>query len=349
MRRAAYLATTAVGTTSPNPKVGAVIAHGGRVLSEGLFRVDGGPHAEVDALSRLPVESRALLPEATVYVTLEPCSIFGRTPPCADRLLAEGVGKVVVGALDATPGVCGEGLRTLRAGGVVVAFGLGQDICFELARPRNVFAAQGRPYVILKQAVSADGFVGREGRPVPITSDMANLISHGWRAESDAILIGSRTFATDAPSLTTRLVAGKSPDVVVLDTGGRLSPKLVAAHFTGGDTPPRRLFYASAKPVAAADATADVETIPLTGNAIENLLSSLCSRRVGRLLVEGGPATLRVFAEAGLWDEYREWTSPQRLAPGQGRAVPAFRPAGLLQSERGVGCDTLRIYTRGPR
>ncbi len=349
MQRAAYLATTAVGTVSPNPPVGAVIRLGDRIISEGLFRIDGGPHAEIDALTRLPDHLLASLPEATMYVTLEPCSIFGRTPPCTTRLLAERVGRVIVGALDFTPGVCGEGLRLLRVGGTELRFGLAQGLCFALAQPRNTFAADRRPYVTLKQAVSSDGYVGRRGNPVMITQTMANVLSHRWRAESDAILIGSRTFITDVPSLTTRHVSGASPDVVVLDVGGRLSPKLVARHFARGGTD-RRIFYASAKPVAIADSAVEVTSIALPGDdRINALLVALHGQRVGRLLVEGGPATLRLLAKEKCWDEYREWSSETSLSLGEGAAVPAFRPAGFLQQTHRVGLDTLRIYSRVQR
>ncbi len=350
IRRAVYLATTCIGETSPNPQVGAVLALGGQIVSEGLYRRDGGPHAEVDALARLSPVQRSRLPDSTMYVSLEPCSIYGRTPPCAERLLREGVGRVVVAALDFTPGVCGNGLRNLRMGGAVVEFGLGQATAFEVARPRNVFASLGRPYVVLKQAISADGYVGRSTSAVAITSVMANVISHRWRAEHDAILVGSRTFTIDGPSLTTRLVAGKDPDVVIYDPSGRLSPKRVAAHFARDPPLNRRIFLASAKPAHPADEDADVKQILLdTGDALPSLLRALAAHRVGRLLVEGGPSTTRVFAEAGLWDEYREWSSPGRLSNGAGMPVPAYRPQGELLESYQVGVDYLRVFSKSAR
>lgn len=350
IRRAAYLASVAVGVASPNPQVGAVLVLGRRIISEGLFRADGGPHAEIDALSRLPQHYRSRLAEATMYVSLEPCSIFGRTPPCADRLLAEGIGAVVVGALDFTPGVCGEGLRKLRVGGAVVGFGIGQAVCFALARPRNVFATQRRPYIILKQAVSYDGYVGRTGGSIRITGDIANLLNHRWRAENDAILIGSRTFSTDKPTLSTRHVAGPSPEVVVFDPGGRLSYEQVGAHFAGTRLGNRKVYLASAKPASLNIEDKFTIRLPIGLHApVADLLRELYERRIGRLLVEGGPATLRVFAEAGLWDELREWQSPSVLAAGSGRPVRAYRPAGLLQEEHRVGVDTLSVYSRSPR
>lgn len=325
MRRAVYLATRADVRTSPNPRVGCVIAAGATVVAEGLFRRDGGPHAEIDALSRLP--SAETLPRRglTAYVSLEPCSIHGRTPPCADRLVAEGFGRVVVGALDHTPGVCGEGLRRLRLGGIPVRFGVGQDLAHALAAPRNVFATRGRPYTVLKQAVTADGFVGRRGQRVAITGSVANVVSHQWRSEADAILVGAGTVLADAPSLTTRHVAGRSPRVVVLDARGGLSPKQVATSF-----PP----------------SPDREVDHLVGEAaaVPAVLAYLAERRIGRLLVEGGPRTLVAFARAGAWDEYREWRSPRELPPGGGEAIPAAEIGGRRVSSQQVGADTLVRY-----
>ena len=327
MRRAIYLATRAsTSATSPNPRVGCVVTDGSTILSEGLFRADGGPHAEIDALSRLPPATTMPRRGLTAYVSLEPCSIHGRTPPCADRLASEGFGRVVVAALDQTPGVCSQGLAILRRGGCNVSFGEEQDLAYALATPRNVFASERRPYTILKQAVSADGFVGRRGQRVAITGSMANLISHQWRSEVDAILVGVGTVLADAPSLRTRYVAGRNPHVVVLDPKGGLSPKQVATYF-----PP----------------SPDREVCHLTGAAasILRVQTFLYERRVGKLLVEGGPATLRVFAKAGAWDEYREWRSPSDLRPGPGEPIPAAVLEGRVVVNTAVSRDGLRIRT----
>ena len=325
MRRALYLATRSGPQTSPNPKVGCVIAAGERIVAEGLFRRDGGPHAEVDALLRLPPPDQLDRGTLAAYVSLEPCSIHGRTPPCADRLVAEGIGRVFVAALDATPGVCGQGLAILRRGGLAIEFGLGQDLGYALARPRAVFATAGRPYVILKQAVTSDGYVGRRGERVAITGAVANVISHQWRASVDAILVGAGTVLADRPSLRTRHVVGRSPRVVVVDPRGRLSPKLVRTYFPPAD-----------------DRAVDYYAGPAA--SVSNVVARLHEARVGRLLVEGGPATLERFAAAGAWDEYREWRSPRALSPGAGAALPAARVVGTWTSTAAVGPDALHCY-----
>ena len=343
-RRAAYLATRADAATSPNPRVGCVIADGERIRAEGLFRRDGGPHAEIDALSRLPPAAELPRGGLTAYVSLEPCSITGRTPPCADRLVREGIGRVVASALDQTAGVCGEGLARLRRGGVAVAFGLAQDLGYALAAPRNVFATRQRPYTILKQATSADGYVGRRGSRVAITGAIANHVSHQWRSEADAILVGVGTFLADAPSLTTRLVTGRDPAVVIFDPRGRLSPKQIAGHFAARDrdtAPDRRIFHAVAAR-ASTGQTGGVTRLALDGEApVTSLGGALHARRIGRLLVEGGPATLAAFVAAEAWDEYRRWHSPHALAPGDGDPVPAAVFAAEAVTTDRLGVDEL--------
>ena len=330
MRRALYLASRADVATSPNPKVGCVIADGARVVAEGRFRRDGGPHAEVDAVTRLPPPRQLDRARLTAYVSLEPCSIHGRTPPCAERLVGEGIRRVYVAALDATPGVCGEGLAVLRRGGVAVEFGLAQDLAYELARPRTVFATAARPYVILKQALSADGYVGRRGQRVAITDPMANTLSHQWRADVDAILVGAGTVCADQPSLRTRLVSGANPHVVVLDPRGRLSPKQVTTHF-------------------APDATRDVHYLTGSEAAPAAALAYLHERRIGKLLVEGGPSTIGRFVERELWDEYREWTSPQTLRAGTGAPITAATVSGVEVAATAVGRDRLRCFRPADR
>ena len=354
-RRASYLATRADVATSPNPRVGCVIADAHRIVAEGLFRRDGGPHAEIDALSRLPPPDDLPRAGLTAFVSLEPCSITGRTPPCADRLVREGIGRVVASALDQTPGVCGEGLARLRRGGVAVGFGLAQDLGYALARPRNVFATQQRPYTILKQAVTADGYVGRRGSRVAITGAIANHLTHQWRAEADAILVGVGTFLADAPSLTTRHVAGRDPAVVLYDPRGRLTPKQISAHFASPANrrgAPRRIYHAvvGADPVDDALTDAGFASLALERDTpVTSLGRGLHAHRIGRLLVEGGPVTLAAFAAAGAWDEYRRWRSPSALPEGPGEPVTAASFAALATSAGHVGADELTCYVPADR
>ena len=364
MARAHQLARAQDRRTSPNPLVGCVIVSRGRILAEGAFRRDGERHAEIEAISRLSEADRPMLPSATAYVSLEPCSIHGRTPPCADRLVKEGVGRVVVAAIDRTPGVCGQGLAVLRRGGAEVIFGTGQHLGVELGRARSIFATEHRPYIVLKQAVSSDGFVGRSEGPIPVSCAISHILSHQWRSEADVILIGARTLLIDRPALSTRNFAGPSPDVVVFDPRGGLQPTDFASlrvPATGIERA-RRIFWARSEAdgepsveigqVTSAnpqDERSGVEMLRLSAkHAMGSLLTELHRRRVGRLLVEGGPATLRKFVDAGVWDEYREFRSTKPLRAGKGETIPATVIEGDVLARYSIGEDELRIVRPTP-
>ncbi len=326
--RALQLAALGGGAVSPNPLVGAVIVSAdGRILGEGYHPHDGGPHAEVQAFRNVAPRDESLLRQATIYVSLEPCSIHGRTPPCADLIVRKGVPRAVVGCIDFTPGVCGRGLQRLREAGVAVRLGVLQAKAFQAARFRHATVRNARPYVILKQALSADGSVGRRGARVPITGPLANRISHAWRARVDAIAVGAGTVVADDPSLTTRLSPGSSPHRVVIDLRGDL--ELDRARLAGAG---EGLLHFEP----------DASRVPW----VEQLLALLQERRVGKLLVEGGPRTLAAFVEAGAWDEYREWRSPTPLPAGVREPVAGYSVGGHLVSEDRYGDDALRVFSR---
>ena len=339
MARALLLARTAGPLVSPNPAVGAVLTADGQIIGEGVTAADGGPHAEVRALRSVAAAHRGRIPGSTLYVTLEPCSIYGRTPPCCDQLVRERVGRVVVGCIDFTAGVCGAGLERLRAGGVDVRIGALQDEAFALSAPRRTYVQLDRPYVILKQAVDARGYVGYASRPAAVTAAAANVVSHAWRAEVDAILVGVGTALTDDPQLTARHVAAlRQPTRIVLDPRGRCNPSA-------------RLFDDAAPTLWAVDTQIAHELGPPPGvevlrlepaARVPSLLTQLHGRRVGRLLVEGGPETLRGFLSADAWDEYREWRASRTLAPADD-LVPAADVPGDPSITTAVGPDLLRV------
>ena len=357
MRRAQQLALGASRATSPNPKVGCVIVYQHRIIGEGLYWRDGSRHAEINALDAVEPQDRHLLPAATAYVSLEPCSIFGRTPPCADRLVREGLSRVVVSTIDHTPGVCGNGLAVLRRGGAEVEFGMRQEVSLEITRPRQVFAQAQRPFIMLKQASSSDGYVGRLGSRVAITARMANIISHQWRSEVDAILIGVNTLHNDAPQLSTRLVHGPSPDVIVYDPRGQLLPEQLVGlrgEVQGIDRR-RHVYLATTAPaageeeppasLAAPDIDVDTRVLRLSAKQpLTDLLHQLHQLRIGKLLVEGGPKTLRHFVDAGLWDEFRAWQSTVPLVQQIGKPVAALLPPGQEVARYYLGQDRLTIH-----
>lgn len=313
MRRALQLAANGRGFVSPNPMVGAVIVGpDGTIIGEGWHRAYGGPHAEVQAVASVPEHLRPLFPESTIYVTLEPCSHYGKTPPCA-KLLAEcGFRRVVVGAGDPNPRVSGRGIAMLRQAGIDVAEGVLAEECRRLNRRFMTAHTLRRPFVTLKWAQSADGFIdGHFSTPASATE------VHALRAVHDAIAVGARTVLTDNPRLDTRLVAGHSPRPVVFD---------------------RHHIAAGAPLLADARGTIYIDNdAPLA----ETLHSLYADHGITSLLVEGGASLLASFIAAGLWDEARIERAPFAL---HGHTKAPILPV-LPTSIHHIAPNTILTYT----
>jgi len=365
MGMALYMARRGLGTTMPNPSVGAVLVRDdGVILSRGCTQPGGRPHAEAVALQKAGEAARG----ATLYVTLEPCSHFGKSPPCADAVVKAGVRRVVVGVLDPDPRVAGRGVERLRAAGVEVV----EDVLGEQARfltlGHILRVRDGRPFAQLKMAVSADGLVAPgEGAPVWVTGERARLRGHLLRAQADAILIGSGTALADDPGLDCRLpgLEGRSPIRVVLDTHLRLSPdsallrtaKTVAPVWIMHASPDKKqamqvLTDAGAELIALApDAKGRGEAGLDIGLDIGLALAALAGRGVTRLLVEGGPHVWRSFLDAGAVDELVLFQGRGEL--GENGRKP-FVDAGLERlgassgleevDRRAVGEDKMTVY-----
>lgn len=337
MRRALELARRGAGHVAPNPMVGCVVVHEGRVLGEGFHARFGGPHAEVEALHQ--VTRRDLLPTATVYVTLEPCAHYGKTPPCADLLLREGVRRVVIANVDPNPLVGGQGLARLRAGGVEVVTGVLQAAAAQLNRRFFTRITEQRPYVVLKWAQTADGYLARaDGSSRWISGALSRRWVHRWRTEEAAILVGAGTAVTDNPRLTARDWEGPSPLRVVIDRRGQLPDAL---HLLDG-TVPTRCYTTAPQPADRPGVTyvALREGTPV----VQQVLTDLHAAGVASLFVEGGARTLRTFFDAALWDEARVFTAPKTFGDG----LPAPRPRGQLRREVAVGDDRLQWWVRDP-
>ncbi|MDE6370960.1 MAG: bifunctional diaminohydroxyphosphoribosylaminopyrimidine deaminase/5-amino-6-(5-phosphoribosylamino)uracil reductase RibD [Duncaniella sp.] len=271
MRRALQLAANGLLDASPNPMVGAVIVSpDGRIVGEGWHRKCGEGHAEVNAVAS--VKDPEELKTATMYVTLEPCSHWGRTPPCAQLIIDRKIPKVVVGCLDPFVKVAGRGVKMLREAGVEVVTGCLEKECKELNRRFMTAHTQGRPFITLKWAESKNGYMDAK-----ISTPLSSVVVHKLRAIHDAILVGSGTWIADKPSLTTRLYAGKSPVRVILDRRGRVK-----------------------------DTEVDRNTIIFRDyDGLSEVMSNLYDRGITSLLVEGGAAVLTSFIKAGLWDDIR--------------------------------------------
>lgn len=301
LARTLTLARLGGRAVSPNPQVGAVLAVGERIIAEGWHQRYGGPHAEVNCLAQV----EHIPAGATLYVSLEPCSHHGQTPPCADLILARGLRRVVVGCADPNPVVAGRGLERLRSAGVQVLLAPKSAPYRELIRPFTVRVLQGRPYVVLKWAQTADGKMGRStGGRLRITGVEAQHYTHALRARAHAVLVGWRTVLADRPRLNTRHAATLgAPRVGVFDPSARLSPAELAT-------------------------LADPDPIIITGRAPlrEQLTALLREHRVGQVLVEGGGATLQRFIDERLWDEIHVLLGPHP-APDADLLAPALPAA----------------------
>ena len=319
MARCLQLAANGRFHAAPNPMVGAVIVHNGRIIGEGYHRQCGGPHAEVNAVRS--VKDERLLRESTMYVSLEPCAHYGKTPPCADLIVEKGIPRVVIGCRDSFDQVDGKGIQKLREAGVEVTVGVLEQECRDLNRMFFTYHAKKRPYITLKWAQSIDGYIDRErvvgdGREaVRFSSDETSVRVHRLRALSDAILVGRHTAALDNPSLTTRMWPGRDPLRLVIDREGVLSLGLKLFDDTAKTTVFTEVFrdYGQTKHVEQVQLDFGKDVLP-------QMMKFLYEHKVQRLLVEGGSMLLQSFVNAGLWDEAFVEVAP--FALGSGVAAP---------------------------
>ncbi len=338
MLRALELAALGEGRVSPNPMVGCVIVHEDRIIGEGWHRQYGGPHAEVNAVNS--VKDISLLSQATVYVTLEPCAHFGKTPPCADLLIHHEVKKVVICNTDPFPLVAGKGIEKLKAAGITVETGLLDDKGRFLNRRFFRSVETGRPYVILKWAETADGFIaGKGGSPVKITNPVSDVLVHRWRSEEDAIMIGTNTARNDNPSLNVRNWEGKNPVRVVTDRHLTLDPSLKI--FTDG----QKTLIMNEVSDKEEGPCHFIRISPASGaEQLTEILQQLHLRGVRSVLVEGGAILADHFMSAMLFDEIRILKSGAVI--GSGINAPRL-PSGIaLREEKDLAGDNLRIFLR---
>lgn len=331
MRRALELAEWGRGNVSPNPMVGCVIVQGESIIGEGFHQIYGGPHAEVNAVHS--VANPQLLQDSTVYVTLEPCAHWDKTPPCANLLVEKQVKKVVIAAYDSNPLVGGKGIEILRNAGIEVETGiLEQEARFQ---NRRFFTQieKNRPYVILKWAQTSDGFVARKDFSSKwISGTLSRQLVHKWRAEEDAILVGKNTALHDNPSLNVRDWAGRNPLRIVLDSNLELPQDL-------------KLFDQSIPTICynriKTESSENLEFVNLgTDFSVAEILKDLQSRKIQSLIVEGGSRVLSKFIESALWDEARVFTGKSTFSAG----IPAPQLNQIPSERLSIGEDTLTIY-----
>ncbi len=331
MTRAFELAKQGLGNVSPNPIVGCVIVYNGQIIGEGWHQKYGGPHAEVNAVNS--VKDRSLLCEATAYVTLEPCAHHGKTPPCADLLISHQLKKVVIANKDPFPLVNGGGIKKLQHAGIEVKVGVLEEIGREINKRFFSAIEKKRPYVILKWAQTADGFIARENFDSKwISNEYSRKLVHKWRAEEDAILVGTNTAKYDNPSLNVRGWEGNNPLRLVIDKNFSLDRGL-------------NLFDRTIPTVCYnlnKDETAENLIFKKINeeNMLSDILSDLSDRKIQSLIVEGGSSLINSFISVGLWDDVRVFTSKSTFGSG----IDAPKISGKLIRSENVKGDQLDVY-----
>lgn len=301
IRRCIELAQNGFGATYPNPMVGSVIVYDGKIIGEGWHKKAGEPHAEVNAIRS--VKDKSLLKKATIYVSLEPCSHFGKTPPCCDLIIANEIPNVIVGTVDPNEKVAGNGIKKLIAAGANVVVGVLEDECNELNKRFFTFHQKKRPYIILKWAESLDGFlapekdINQDRQPIWITNTYSRQLVHKWRSEEQAILVGTQTVIDDNPKLNVRDWSGNNPVRVVLDQNNRISRD--SRIF---DDSVKTLVFTKSEISFSAENTT-FEVIDFNQNILPQILEVLHQNQIQSIIIEGGLKTLQSFIDQNIWDE----------------------------------------------
>jgi diaminohydroxyphosphoribosylaminopyrimidine deaminase/5-amino-6-(5-phosphoribosylamino)uracil reductase len=326
MNRCLQVAKNGLGTTRPNPMVGAVVVYNDKIIGEGFTCPYGGNHAEVNAINT--VKDQSLLTKSTLYVTLEPCSHFGKTPPCSDLIIKHKIPTVVIGCVDDNPEVAGKGIAKLEASGCKVILGVLEAKCKEHHKRFFTFHNKKRPYIILKWAETKDGFIAPLKRdaqkPIWITNPYSRQLVHKWRSEEQAILVGTKTVLEDNPSLTVRDWTGENPVRIVLDRTSKLK-----SHFN--------IFNTEAKTLIISE-----NEIDFSKPIAPQICAFLYENNINSVLIEGGALTLKTFIDEGLWDEARVYAGEKEFKSG----TRAPQLEGKLISESKIKTDVLRIYAK---
>ena len=333
--RCIELAKNGFGTTYPNPMVGSVIVYNGEIIGEGWHQKAGEPHAEVNAIHS--VKNPSLLDKATIYVSLEPCSHFGKTPPCCDLIIKNKIPNVVIGTVDSNIKVAGNGIKRLHEAGINVVVGVLEKECYELNRRFFTFHEKKRPYIILKWAQTQDSFIAptekEELKPVWITNVQSRQLVHKWRTEEQAILVGTQTVIDDNPQLNARDWEGNNPIRIVIDQRNRI-PK--TAHIW--DNKIKTIVFSNENSIPSSVNTI-VEVIDFQQNIAPQIVEKLYQHQIQSVIIEGGAQTLQTFIDATLWDEARIFIGNSTF--GTGKKAPIL--ITTLSTKEKIGTDELLI------
>jgi diaminohydroxyphosphoribosylaminopyrimidine deaminase / 5-amino-6-(5-phosphoribosylamino)uracil reductase len=337
IKRCLEMAEKGLGLTVPNPMVGCVIVHQGKIIGEGYHHKYGGPHAEVNAINS--VKNKELLKFSTLYVNLEPCSHFGKTPPCADLIIKMKIPEVVIGTEDINDIVKGKGIKKLKDAGIKVKKDVLQSSCLELNKRFFTFHQKKRPYIILKWAMTRDGFIDMERKngEIPrikwITDEKLRPLVHKWRSEEQAIMAGTNTVLLDNPQLNTRFWSGKDPVRIILDQNLRLPSSL---HVFDGTV--RTIVFTGKK--KNNDSNAEYVNIDFSKDIISQICHELFCRNILSVIIEGGTQLLQTFIDSGTWDEARVFTGSIRF----GKGVKAPKLSAAPDEQIAFDNDILSFY-----
>ena len=335
MKRCLQLAKLAAGYTAPNPMVGAVLVHEGKIIGEGYHAYYGKAHAEVNCIQSVHERDHSKISSATLFVSLEPCAHFGKTPPCADLIIEKEIPHVVVGCRDPSELVNGRGIEKLITAGIKVDQGLLEKECIELNRRFFTFNRKKRPFILLKWAQSFDGYIGKKTSRQIISSEMTNRLTHKWRSEESAIMIGPNTALQDDPALTVRYWKGAQPVRILIDMNLRLPSKLRVFNFPG-----RIIIFNGKKEIS----TGQVEYIKLdlSKDLISQLNHKLFELNIQSVLVEGGAHLLQSFLDEGTWDEARVIMN-RNMHLGDGIRAPSLHH-GKLARQESIDTDLIQYF-----
>jgi len=325
INRALQIGKNGLGTTASNPIVGAVVVYKNTIIGEGFTSPFGEAHAEVNAIDS--VKDKELLKQSTLYVTLEPCNHYGKTPPCSNYILQHQIPKVVIGCMDDNPKVAGNGIKKLRTSGCEVILGVLEKECKAHHKRFFTFCNEKRPYIILKWAETQNGYIAPKTKstkaPVWITNTYSRQLVHKWRTEEQAILVGANTVIEDNPKLTVRNWSGKNPIRIVIDKTGQLDRS-------------HAIFNDDAKTIVINNDTIDFD---------KSIASQICDvlyhHNISSVIIEGGAKTLQLFIDGDLWDEARIFTGNTTFKSG----IKAPMIRGKLLSETSIHDDVLKVYS----
>ena len=335
IRRCIELAQNGLGTTYPNPMVGSVIVYEGKIIGEGWHKKSGEPHAEVNAVNS--VKDKSLLKKSTIYVSLEPCSHFGKTPPCCNLIIENEIPNVVIGTVDPNIKVAGNGIKKLMEAGINVTVGILETECNGLNKRFFKFHEKKRPYIILKWAESQDGFIApltkSEQKPVWITNEFSRQLVHKWRSEEQAILVGTNTVIDDNPKLDVRDWSGNNPVRIVLDQNNRI-PKDSNIF----DNQVKTIVFSSSNALINKE-NSNFEVIDFGQNITKQIIDTLYKHQIQSVIIEGGRQTLQTFIDENLWDEARLFIGNNPFENGTKAPIIALKNI----EKHSVGNDTLII------